>query len=80
MTAMTITKAEANLVEAVEQVADGGERVTLKRAGKPMAAIVSVDDLALLEAIEDELDVSDAKKARRHQKKIPWNNLKANTT
>ena len=77
MAAVTITEARANLAETVNRVAYAGERITLKRAGKAMAAIVSVDDLALLETLEDKLDIADAQKARKQRERIPWKAVKA---
>lgn len=43
--------------EPVRRVARKGQRVTLTRRGKAVAAIVSTDDLALLEALEERGDV-----------------------
>ena len=39
----------------------GGERVVVERHGKPVAAIVSIDDLRRLEATDDKADVRDAR-------------------
>ena len=40
-----------------------GERIILERRGKEVAAIVSMDDLALLQMLEDRDDVRAARKA-----------------
>ena len=42
-----------------------GARIVLQKGGKDVAAIVSVEDLALLEELEDRLDVEDARAALR---------------
>jgi prevent-host-death family protein len=39
--------------DAINRVAYGGQRVVLERRGKPVAAVVSLDDLALVEALEE---------------------------
>jgi len=44
-----LTQARAELADLVNKVAYGGERVVLTRHGKPLAAIVSADDFAILE-------------------------------
>jgi prevent-host-death family protein len=46
----------ANVLKAVSK----GERALLRRHGKTVAAIVPVEDLALLRAIEDRLDAKAA--------------------
>jgi prevent-host-death family protein len=53
MTTMTATEARDQLPEALGKVMYGGERVRITRHGKVVGALVSADDLALLEALED---------------------------
>lgn len=55
MTSMTTTQARKDFA-SVLKLARRGVRIRLDRHGKPVAAIVSADDLALLEAIQDRLD------------------------
>ncbi|MGD9857554.1 MAG: type II toxin-antitoxin system prevent-host-death family antitoxin [Planctomycetaceae bacterium] len=52
-----------NMADALNRVAYQGERVILERRGKGIAAIVSMEDLALLEELEDRSDVAVARKA-----------------
>ena len=52
----------AAILNAVERE---GERVVLDRHGKPVAAIVPVEDLDLLERIEDRYDLEAARAALR---------------
>ena len=71
-----IAKIRNNLADALNRVAYQGERVVLERRGKGVAAIVSMDDLELLEAIEDCADVQAAKRTlaemkRKGQKPVP---------
>ena len=64
---MTITistaSARKNFAEIVNQVAYGVEPVILTRRGKEVAALVSIEELELLQQIENHLDIADAKKA-----------------
>ncbi len=64
---MTITistaSARKNFAEIVNQVAYGMEPVILTRRGKEVVALVSIEELELLEQIENHLDIEDAKKA-----------------
>jgi prevent-host-death family protein len=48
---MTVTQARAEFADLVNRVAYTGERVALTRRGKIMAALVSAEDLELLEAL-----------------------------
>ncbi len=56
-----------NLSDLLNRVAYVGERVVLERRGKPVAALVTIEDLALLERLEDEADVKAARKARKEK-------------
>lgn len=76
-----IAEIRNNLADALNRVVYRGERVVLERRGKPTAAIVSLDDLAVLEALEDREDVRAAKRAvaemrRKKEKPVPWNEVK----
>ena len=78
MPKMTVADAERNLVRTVERVAEGRERVTLTSEGKPVAAIVSAEDLELLEALEDRLDVEEARRALAEEgPSVAWEKVKA---
>jgi len=76
-----IAEIRNNLADCLNQVAYQGERVILERRGKGVAALVSMEDLALLEAIEDGEDVKAAKRAiaemkRKGQKPVPFKDVK----
>ncbi|MCC7409242.1 MAG: type II toxin-antitoxin system Phd/YefM family antitoxin [Phycisphaeraceae bacterium] len=82
MTKMSIIEARENLSDVLNRVSYAGERVLLERRGKPTAALVSVEDMELLEALEDREDIRAAKRAiaeakRKGEKPIPWTELKA---
>ena len=61
----TISTAEArkNFADIVNKVAYGKEPIVLTRRGQEVAALVSMDELELLQQIEDYIDIEDAKKA-----------------
>ena len=70
-----------NLADALNRVAYQGERIVLERRGKGVAVLVSMDDLALLEAVEDREDVKAARKVladmkRKGEKGIPLADVK----
>jgi len=62
-----------NIADVLNVVIYQGERVILERRGKEVAAIVSLEDLAVLQAIEDRGDVKVARQRiaelKRQQKK-----------
>lgn len=60
------------IADALNTVAFAGERIAINRHGKRVAVLVSVDDLALLEALEERLDVRLAKQALKEKGTIPW--------
>ena len=79
---MNIVAIRSQLAETLNRVAYQGERIVLERRGKGVAALVSMEDLAALERMEDEIDAREAKKAldemkRKGLKPIPWEQVKA---
>jgi prevent-host-death family protein len=64
-----IAKIRNNMADVLNRVAYQGERVVLERRGKGVAAIVSMEDLALLEAMENGEDVKAARKALAEMKR-----------
>ena len=77
MVQIPIAKMRVDLSETVNRVAYAGERVVIQRRGRPLVAIIPVDDLELLENLEDEADVRTIQKARaeakrKGEKPIPW--------
>lgn len=51
---LSISEARESLAEIVNRVVYQGERVVLRRHGKPVAALVSADDLERLAALDKE--------------------------
>jgi prevent-host-death family protein len=75
------SKARQDLSDLVNRVAFQGERVVLNRNGRDVAVLVSLEDLARLESLEDRLDYLDAEKAlaqmkAKRRKPIPWETVK----
>ena len=72
MTRLSASELREDLANALNRVAFGGERIVLHRRGKEIAAIISVEDLAVLQEIEDRMDLEEAKKALARGKFISW--------
>jgi len=68
--------ARDSFADTLNRVAYRGERIVLERYGKPVAALVSLDDLDLLERLEDEADVQAVAKARRERGSVPYDELR----
>jgi len=60
---ISTTDAGKNLSDIVNRVAFASEPVILTNMGKPMAAIISLEDLQFLQDLEDEADIADALEA-----------------
>lgn len=70
------------LAETINRVSYQGERAVVTRHGKGVAALVSMEDLALLEKLEEEADALAARKALAaiksgKRKPVPWEQAKA---
>jgi prevent-host-death family protein len=79
MIRMTTSKARQEFARVLKKVKEG-KRFLLERHDKGVAAIVSVEDLALLEAIENRRDPEDARRALAEiaeKGAIPWEHVKA---
>ena len=61
---MTAAQAWNRFSEVVDRAARGKERVLLTRRGKPVVAVVPMEDVRLLEGIEDRQDLEDFRVAR----------------
>jgi antitoxin (DNA-binding transcriptional repressor) of toxin-antitoxin stability system len=74
---LSIVEFRDSMSDPLNRVAYQGERIILERHGKPVAALVPMNDLALLEAIEDREDITAARKALREKGSIPLAQVKA---
>ena len=69
--------ARKKFANIINRVAYGRESFVLTRRGEPLAAIVSIDDLKLLQEIEEQMDIDDAWKARNEPgENISWEKLR----
>ena len=75
-TLSTITARE-KFSDLINRSAYGKERIVLTRRGKKLVAVVPLEDLKILEALEDKLDLEEAKEALKESGSIPWNKVKA---
>jgi prevent-host-death family protein len=56
MIAVNATEVRKKFLELLNRAEYGKERIRIERHGKPIAAIISYEDLNRLEALEDALD------------------------
>jgi prevent-host-death family protein len=77
MSHITASKVRKDFSDTVNRVAYGRERVVLQRRGKEIAAVVPIEDLKLLEALEDRMDLADARAALTETKKKGAKSLQA---
>ena len=72
MTRLSVSKAREEFPEVVNRAAYGNERTIVSRRGKDLAAVISIDDLRLLELLEqeeiDRQDIADARAALKEAK------------
>lgn len=70
-------EARERFADLVNRSAYRGERITLTRHGKGVAAVVPIEDLQLLDQIEDLRDIEEARKALKEPgKSIPLAEVK----
>ena len=74
---MAATALRTHVAETLNRVAYQGERIELERHGKAIAALVSIEDLELLEALEDRIDLAAARRALKESGHRNWNKVKA---
>ena len=77
MTKLAATTVRDSFSETINRVAYSGERIALERRGKTVAAIVSAEDLELLQALEDRVDLAAARRALREPGRRSWAKVKA---
>jgi antitoxin (DNA-binding transcriptional repressor) of toxin-antitoxin stability system len=79
MTKMAATAVRDAFGDTVNRVAFKGERIVLERHGKAVAALVSVEDLSLLEDLEDRADLEEARRALQDPERIPYEEIRRKT-
>lgn len=70
MRRVSATDAKRDFSVTLNRVAFGGERLVLQRHDKDIAALVSIDDLRLLQELEDRLDAEAARQALRESDEL----------
>lgn len=75
MKTLSVSDLREQISDVTNRVMFGGERVCIKRNGKPAVAIISLEDLQLLEAIEDKLDVDQALDALKNDRFTDWDKI-----
>ena len=63
MVTMKASDVRQNFADTLSRVAYGGERIVLHRNRKPVAVIISIEDMNILRAIEDRIDLVAARAA-----------------
>lgn len=76
MTRLATSAVRDNLGDTLNRVAYRGERILLERHGKAVAALVSVEDLSLLEDLEDRADLAEARRALQDSERIPYEEVR----
>jgi len=68
-----------NLAELLNRTAYSDERIRISRHGKPVAALISIEDLARLEALENSVDLELAQRIERESTAadfVPWEDVR----
>lgn len=76
MTRLAASKIRERFSDTLNRVAYRGERFLLHRRGKPLAAIVPIEDLKVLEEFEDKFDIEAARKALKEKGRIPYEKIR----
>ncbi|MDE2875831.1 MAG: type II toxin-antitoxin system Phd/YefM family antitoxin [Gemmatimonadota bacterium] len=76
MPKVAATKLRTTISDLLDRVVHHGERVAVERYGKPVAALVSPEDLELLEAIENRMDIEMARKALNEPGRRSWDEVR----
>lgn len=71
----TIAETRTHLTDVLNQASYGKERIEVLRRNKPIAYIVPIEDVEMLEKIEDMIDIKDAE-ARKNEFTINLEELK----
>jgi len=70
MTKVSMTKARQDFTNIANRVMYGDERICIQKNNKAAFALIPIDDLEVLEALEDKIDVQAAKAAMKKGKFI----------
>jgi len=74
---LSTSQARAGFAEAVNRANFAGERTLIRRHGRDVAALVSAEDLKTLEALEDRLDLEEARQImKKAGRLVSWEKIK----
>jgi prevent-host-death family protein len=76
---VSASEARAHFADVLDRVSQGGERIVIERRGKVLGAVVSRQDLEVLEHVrelEDEEDRAAVARARKERGSIAWTLIK----
>ncbi len=77
LTKISAADARKKFANIINRVAYGKESFVLTRRGEALAAIVSMEDLKLLQEIEEQMDIEDAWEAQNEPgEPISWEKLR----
>ena len=76
MTTISMSDIRLKLSELANRVIYGGERVIVQKNNKPAFALVSMEDMELLERLEEEIDIKAAEEALKEGNFVPWEQVK----
>ena len=80
MAKVSTVEARDHFSDVINRAAFGKERIVLTRRGKDLVAVVPIEDIRVLEALEDRADAEAAKEALADYALhggIPWEEVKA---
>lgn len=76
MIRLSTSEARKQFADALNRVAYGSDRIVLERNGKDVAALISIEDLELLQLLEDRIDVEAAREALAEGETVRWEDFK----
>jgi len=79
MAQVSTVEARKQISEIINRAAFGKERMILTRRGKELVAVVPIEDIKLLEALEDRMDLEEARASLLEAKKkgtVSWEKIK----
>lgn len=65
MTHLSVQEAGEQFSDLIHRVAEEKERILVTRDGEQLVAIIPIEDLELVEALEDKIDLEEARAARQ---------------
>jgi prevent-host-death family protein len=72
----TAARARKSFSDILNRAAYGKERVVIERRGRKLAAVVPLEDLALLEELENRVDLEDARRRMKEKGSTAWSKVK----